>query len=261
MDAITICNDFGAQEEKKVVTVSIFFPSICHEVMGPDAMVLVFWMLSLKPAFSLSSFTFIKRLFSSSLLFSIIVVSSVYLRLLTLLYTILIPAFDSSPWLQVIWTMHSFWFCCLQFCQSTLSHLHWFLPMPYHQKKSGEMPRFFFLKSQWLATGLQIVRKNKVFISLLTCKKYSGAFCVSNLGYSAHGIFLARILEWVAMHSSRESSRPRDQICHSCISCAAGMLFTWWAIGKPRFFFLLSRFWPEQDKSGVSWEELYDKDG
>ena len=38
------------------------------KVMGPDAMILVFWMLSFKPTFSLSSFTFIKRLFSSSLL-------------------------------------------------------------------------------------------------------------------------------------------------------------------------------------------------
>ena len=27
-------------------------PSICHEVMGPDAMILVFWMLSFKPTFS-----------------------------------------------------------------------------------------------------------------------------------------------------------------------------------------------------------------
>ena len=35
--------------------------SICHEVMGPDAMFFVFWMLSFKPTFSLSSFTFIKR--------------------------------------------------------------------------------------------------------------------------------------------------------------------------------------------------------
>ena len=38
------------------------------KVMGPDAMILVFWMLSFKPTFSLSSFTFIKRFFSSSLL-------------------------------------------------------------------------------------------------------------------------------------------------------------------------------------------------
>ena len=30
----------------KSVTVSIVFPSICHEVMGLDAMILVFWMLS-----------------------------------------------------------------------------------------------------------------------------------------------------------------------------------------------------------------------
>ena len=27
------------------------FPSICHEVMGPDVMILVFWMLNFKPAF------------------------------------------------------------------------------------------------------------------------------------------------------------------------------------------------------------------
>ena len=50
----------------KSLTVSIVSPSICHHVMGLDAMVLVFWMLSLKPTFSLSSFTFIKRLFSFS---------------------------------------------------------------------------------------------------------------------------------------------------------------------------------------------------
>ena len=41
-------------------TVSTVSPSIFHEVMGPDAMILVFWMLSFKPIFSLSSFTFIK---------------------------------------------------------------------------------------------------------------------------------------------------------------------------------------------------------
>ena len=41
----------------KFVTASTFSPSICHEVMESDAMILVFWMLSFKPAFSLSSFT------------------------------------------------------------------------------------------------------------------------------------------------------------------------------------------------------------
>ena len=43
-------------------TASTVSPSISYEVMGPDAMILVFWMLSFKPTFSLSSFTFIKRL-------------------------------------------------------------------------------------------------------------------------------------------------------------------------------------------------------
>ena len=84
-------------EPKKMmsVAVSIVFPSICHEVMGPDAMILVFWMLSFKPTSSLSSFTFIKRLFSSSIS-AIRVVSSVCLRFLIFLPEILIPACASS---------------------------------------------------------------------------------------------------------------------------------------------------------------------
>ena len=35
----------------KSVTVSTVFPSICHEVMRPDTMIFVFWMLSFKPTF------------------------------------------------------------------------------------------------------------------------------------------------------------------------------------------------------------------
>ena len=64
--------------------------------MGLDAIILVFWMLSFNPAFSLISFTFIKRLFSSSLLSATRVVSSAYLRLLVFLPAILIPAYASS---------------------------------------------------------------------------------------------------------------------------------------------------------------------
>ena len=76
----------------KSVTVSIVSTSICHEVMVLDAMILVFLMLSFKPAFSLSSFTFIKRFFSSSLLSTIRVMLSPYLRLLIFLPSILISA-------------------------------------------------------------------------------------------------------------------------------------------------------------------------
>ena len=64
--------------------------------MGPDATILDFWMLSFKPTFSVPSFTFIKKLFSSSSLSPIRVVSSAYLRLLIFLLAILIPAYVSS---------------------------------------------------------------------------------------------------------------------------------------------------------------------
>ena len=85
-------------EPKKIksVTVSSVFPSICHEVMGPDAMIFIFWMLSFKPVFSLSYFTFIKRLFNFSSLSAKRVVSSAYLKLLIFLLAVLIPA-SSSP--------------------------------------------------------------------------------------------------------------------------------------------------------------------
>ena len=62
--------------------------------MGPDAMILVFWMLS--NFFTLYSFTFLKRLFSSSSLSAIRVVLSAYLRLLIFLPAILIPACAST---------------------------------------------------------------------------------------------------------------------------------------------------------------------
>ena len=55
-------------------TVSIVSPFICHEVMEPDVMILVFWIFNFKPVVSFSSFTFIRRLFSFSLLFAIRVV-------------------------------------------------------------------------------------------------------------------------------------------------------------------------------------------
>ena len=58
--------------------------------MGQDVMILVFWMLSFKPTFSLSYFTFMKRLFSSSLS-ALWVVSSACLTLLIFLPAILIP--------------------------------------------------------------------------------------------------------------------------------------------------------------------------
>ena len=49
-------------------------------------------------------------------------------------------------------------------------------------------------------------------------------------GSSVHEILQARILEWVAISSSRGSSQPRNRNCVSCVSCIAGRFFTYWGI-------------------------------
>ena len=76
-------------------SVSTVSQSISHEVMGPDAMIFIFWRVSFKPAFSLSTFTFVKQLSCSSIS-AIRLVSSSYLRLLIFLPTVLTPACVSS---------------------------------------------------------------------------------------------------------------------------------------------------------------------
>ena len=106
MAAVTVHNDFGAQEEE----IGHYFhlsPSVCHAGMGLYAMILVFLIFSFKPALSLPSFTLIKRLFSSSSLSAITVASSTYLRLLMFLPPILIPACNSSsPAFLVMWSAY-----------------------------------------------------------------------------------------------------------------------------------------------------------
>ena len=68
-------------------------------------------MLSFKPAFSLSSFTLVKSLFSSSSLSAIRVISSAYVRLLIFLLAVLIPACDSSVFCINFLYSHWEWFC------------------------------------------------------------------------------------------------------------------------------------------------------
>ena len=89
MVAVTICNDFGAQENKVCHSFQ-YFPIYLPWSDGTRCHDLVFWMLSFNSAFSLSSFNFIKRLLSSSLLPAIRVVSFAYLMLLIFLPAILI---------------------------------------------------------------------------------------------------------------------------------------------------------------------------
>ena len=95
--------------------------------------------------------------------------------------------------------------------------------------------------------GLQIIRQNRetntstfsiqttriagillllLFFNSLSCVQLFVSHGLSLPGSSVHGIFQARILEWIPISFSRRSSLPRDQTCVSCI----GMQFHYhWA--------------------------------
>ena len=95
MAAVTIYSDFGTPQNK------VCHPFHCFPIYlpwsdGTRCHDLSFLNVEVKPTFSLSSFTFIKRLFSSSSLSAIRVVSSAHLRLLIFLLAIMIPACAST---------------------------------------------------------------------------------------------------------------------------------------------------------------------
>ena len=101
MAIITICSDFGAQKNKVSHCFHCFYlpwsdGTGCHDLR--------FWILTFKPYFSHSSFTFIKRLFCFSSFTATRVVLSAYLKLLIFLLAILIPACDSSS--LAFWMMY-----------------------------------------------------------------------------------------------------------------------------------------------------------
>ena len=150
---------------KKIKSLTVS-PSICHEVMGSDAMILVFWMLSLKPTSSLS-FTFIKRLFSSSSLSAIRKVSSAYLRLLIFLPEILIPACLSSS--LAFHMMYS----AYKINKQDDNIQPWRTPFPIWNQSVipcpvltvASYPAYRFLKRQVMWSGIPISLRN--FLSLL----------------------------------------------------------------------------------------------
>ena len=95
MAAVLICSDFEAQESK-ICHCFLFFPFYLPWSDGTRCHDLSFLNVDFKPAFSVFSFILIKRLFSSSSLSHIRIVSSAFLKLLIFLPAILIPTCDSS---------------------------------------------------------------------------------------------------------------------------------------------------------------------
>ena len=73
---------------------------------------------------------------------------------------------------------------------------------------------------------------------------------------SVHEILQARMLEWVAMPSSRRPSWPKDGTCISCISCTAGGFFIHWAIWEAQGVYEAFQKWARMD-SGCSLHPVY----
>ena len=166
MAAVTICSDFGAPQNKVwhcFHCFPIYFPwsdgARCHDLR--------FLMLSFKPSFLLSSFTFIKRLFSCSSLSAIRVVSSAYLRWLIFLLAILIPACTSSS--PVFLMMYS----AYKLNKQGDNIQPWHTPFPIWNQcvipcpvlTVASWPAYRFLKRQVRCSGVPISFRN--FRSLL----------------------------------------------------------------------------------------------
>ena len=167
MAAVTICSDFGAQKNK-VSHYFHYFPIHLPWSDGTRCHDLSFLKLSFKPTFSLSSFTFIKRLFSSSSLSAIRVVSSAYLRSLIFLPAILIPACASSS--PVFLMMFSAYKLNKQgdnicpWCTPFPIWIHSVVPCPVLTDASW--PAYRFLKRQVRWSGIPI--SLRIFHSLLS---------------------------------------------------------------------------------------------
>ena len=88
-------------------------------------------------------------------------------------------------------------------------------------------------------SGLQSHLDSYVSTAIFLCACVLHAKCFSDCSSpfsSVHGILQARILEWVAMPSSRASSRPRDRTQLSCFSCTDKLiLYHQRHLGSPYF--------------------------
>ena len=187
MASVTICSGFGAQENKVCHCFhcfSIYLPwgdgTGCHDLHFLNA--------ELKPTFSLSSFTFINRLFSFSLLSAIRVLLSAYVSLLIFLLANLIPTCASSSLaFHMIYSEY-------KLNKQGDNIQPWHIPFPICK---------YYIKA------MKIVAESESEVGQ-SCPTLCDPMDYSLPGSSAHGIFQARVLEWVAIFFCRGSSRPRD---------------------------------------------------
>ena len=104
-----------------------------------------------------------------------------------------------------------------------------FLPGKFHGQRS------LLGYGQWRYKKLKMAEHARVWVCACSDTQLCPTICLdySPPGSSVHGIFQARIVEWVAISFSRGSSRPRDWTRVSCISWIAGRFSKAQPPGKP----------------------------
>ena len=150
MAAVTICGAFGAQKIKSV-SVSTISPSICHEVMGPDAMILVFWMLSFKPTFSLSSFHFHQE----ALQFFFAFCHKCHLHIWGYWY------FSWQSWFQLVLhpVQHFSWCTCCPLWRDQIANICWIIEKVRELKKKSASLTLLKPLTVWITTNCGISLK------------------------------------------------------------------------------------------------------
>ena len=100
----------------------------------------------------------------------------------------------------------------------------------WHNRSSDIFRNWFYEPSSYTSLYLMYMHVK----SLQSCLTLWYPMDCSLPGSSVHGILQARILEWVAMPSSRGSSQPRDRNYSSYIFCIGRqILYHWWHLGSP----------------------------
>ena len=89
-----------------------------------------------------------------------------------------------------------------------------------------------FMEHSWLPYGILIDPVLLLYLVAQSCLTLCDPMNCSLPGSTVHGIFQAKVLEWIAISFSGVSSWPRDQTHGSCVSCIAGEFLTCWAIGE-----------------------------
>ena len=106
-------------------------------------------------------------------------------------------------------------------------------PYPPEDMLVSLFPTVFFVVCAWSVTKL--------------CPTLCEPVDCSLPGSSVYGISQARILEWVAVSSSRGSSRPRNQTHISCVSCIGRRILYHWSTREAMFIIILllmaSSYW------------------